>query len=55
MCCSARKLACSSVHALYPLTLSLERTIGPKPVDEVEYERASYPLYRHAKCEGIRL
>lgn len=45
----------ASVHALYPLTLSLGRTISPKPVDEAEYERVLFPLYPHAKREGIRL
>jgi uncharacterized protein len=44
----------ANIDALYDLVLALERPISAKPVDVNAYEAAAYPLYRHAKAEGVR-
>ncbi len=44
----------ANISALYDLMLTLERPISAKPVDLDVYEAAAYPLYRHAKAEGVR-
>ena len=43
----------ANINALYDLVLALERPIDAKPVDVAAYEAAEYPLYRHAKAEGV--
>jgi uncharacterized protein len=43
----------SNIDALYDLVLALERPISARPVDVAVYEAAQYPLYRHARAEGI--
>jgi predicted nucleotidyltransferase len=41
------------LDALYPLVLEWERPISPEPTDIGDYEAADWPLYEHAKAEGI--
>lgn len=43
----------TSIKALYPLSMRLERCISAKPVDAAEYESVECPLYRAAHREGI--
>jgi predicted nucleotidyltransferase len=43
------------IHALYPLQLEMDRIIEAFPVDEADYLRGEYALYRNALREGIRL
>ena len=43
----------TNINALYDLVLALERPISAKPVDIAAYEAAEYPLYQHAKAEGL--
>jgi len=43
------------IHALYPLQLEIDRIIEAFPVDEADYLRGEYALYRNALREGIRL
>ena len=43
----------SSIDALYPLVLEIERPIHPKPVDVDVYEAGEFPLYRNARAEGV--
>ena len=42
-----------SIHALYPMTLELERPMSPSPVSVGEYETYDCPLYRSAHREGL--
>jgi len=44
----------TSIHALYPLVLELERPIDALPVDAAAYETAACSLFAHVKAEGIR-
>jgi uncharacterized protein len=41
------------LDALYPLSLEMERSISPKPVDARQYESLDCPLYRQVRREGI--
>src|SRR5438874_12283195 len=41
------------LDALYPLSLEMERSISPKPVDAREYEALDCPLYQQVHREGI--
>jgi len=41
------------LDVLYPLSLKLERSVSPKPVDERQYESLDCPLYRQVHREGI--
>lgn len=43
----------TGINAIYPLILELGRPIHPLPVDIHDYEAQEFPLYRHAKREGI--
>ena len=43
----------TNINALYDLVLALERPISAKPVDIAAHEAAEYPLYQHAKAEGL--
>ena len=42
-----------NINALYDRVLALERPISAKPVNVTAYDAAAYPLYRHAKIEGL--
>lgn len=44
----------ANIDALYDLMLTLGRPISAKPIDIDVYGAAAYPLYWHAKAEGIR-
>ena len=44
----------TSIDALYPLQLEIERPIHARPVDSNVYEAGEFALYRNAKREGIR-
>ena len=50
----ARELR-SSIHALYPLTLELGRSVSTMVVEAQDYETHDCPLYRNARREGILL
>jgi predicted nucleotidyltransferase len=41
------------IDSLYPLVLELERPIHALPVDERDYQNETFPLFQHAKLEGI--
>jgi predicted nucleotidyltransferase len=43
----------TSIHALYPLVLEIERPIHAMEVDERAYEAQNWPLYRMVRAEGI--
>ena len=43
----------AGLDALYPLAMSLRRRISIKPVAMADYENQAYPLFRHARQEGI--
>ena len=43
------------IHVLYPLQLEMDRIIEAFPVDEADYLRGEYALFRNAQKEGIRL
>ena len=43
----------TSIHALYPLVLELERPIDATPADVRDYQAERWPLYREVKREGI--
>jgi uncharacterized protein len=43
----------TSIKALYPLVLELERPIHPVPTDVLNYEAGVIALYRIARDEGI--
>ena len=43
----------TSIHALYPLSLSCGRPISSKPVNIERYKAAKCPLYINAQREGI--
>jgi uncharacterized protein len=43
----------TSIHALYPLVLELERPIHTIEVDVREYEAEERPLYAEVRREGI--
>jgi predicted nucleotidyltransferase len=43
------------IHVLYPMQLEMDRIIEAFPVDEADYLRGEYALYRNALREGIRL
>ena len=41
------------IDALYPLQLEMDRVLEAFPVDEEDYLRGEYALYRNARNEGI--
>lgn len=43
------------IDALYPLQLEMDRILEAFPVDEADYLRGGYALYRNARNEGIRV
>lgn len=43
----------TSIHALYPLVLELERPIHTVEVDADEYQTGDWPLYREVRREGV--
>ena len=45
----------TGVEATYDLAVELGRPIHPDPVDQEEYERGEFALYRNVKREGIAL
>jgi len=45
----------TTIRALYPLQLKLDRVLDARPVDEEVYLRGEYALYREAQREGIQL
>jgi predicted nucleotidyltransferase len=45
----------TGVEATYDLALELGRPIHPDPVDQADYEKGAYALYRNVKREGVAL
>jgi predicted nucleotidyltransferase len=43
----------TTIDALYPLLLELERPIHALPVDAAEYTEGEFSLYRNARREGV--